>query len=95
MAADIAITDSARAVVASPPWWRFGMVWFVFSGPALVVVASFATMAIAFIGADAEIHAPTAVSAYSIQIGTESRLPIGAAAKSVDAAPKQTAAAPR
>ena len=48
-----------RPAVASPPWWRFGMVWFVFSGPALVVVAGFATMAIAFIGADAEIHAPT------------------------------------
>ena len=39
---------------ASPPWWRFGMVWFVLSGPALVVVAGFATMAIAFIHADIE-----------------------------------------
>ena len=55
---------------ASPPWWRFGMVWFVLSGPALVVVAGFATMAIAFIDADAEIHAPTAVSEYSIRIGS-------------------------
>lgn len=34
------------------PWWRFGMVWFVFSGPAIVVVAGFATMFIAYHGAD-------------------------------------------
>ena len=30
------------------PWWRFGMVWLVVAGPALVVVAGFATLAIAF-----------------------------------------------
>ena len=34
------------------PWWRFGIVWFALAGPALVVVASFATMAIAFAHAD-------------------------------------------
>ena len=34
------------------PWWRFGMVWFVFAGPAVVVVAGFATMYIAYRGAD-------------------------------------------
>lgn len=34
------------------PWWRFGMVWFVFSGPAIVVVAGFTTMFIAYHGAD-------------------------------------------
>jgi hypothetical protein len=28
------------------PWWRYGMVWMVVAGPALVVVASFATLAI-------------------------------------------------
>ena len=95
MAANIANTDSARPAVASPPWWRFGMVWFVFSGPALVVVAGFATMAIAFIGADAEIHAPTAVSAFSIRIGAENRLPVGSSEKTVDAVPKQSAVAPR
>lgn len=31
----------------SQPWWRHGMVWLVIGGPALVVVASFATLAIA------------------------------------------------
>jgi uncharacterized protein len=29
------------------PWWRHGMVWLVISGPAAVVVAGFATLAIA------------------------------------------------
>jgi len=34
-------------------WWRFGMVWLVVSGPALVVAAGFVTMAIAYRHADA------------------------------------------
>lgn len=38
--------------VASPPWWKFGHVWLVISGPALVVVASFITMYLAFVGQD-------------------------------------------
>ena len=29
------------------PWWRHGMVWLVISGPAVVVIAGFATLAIA------------------------------------------------
>ena len=29
------------------PWWRHGMVWLVLSGPAVVVVASVATLLIA------------------------------------------------
>ena len=29
------------------PWWREGMVWLVIAGPALVVVAGFATLALA------------------------------------------------
>lgn len=31
----------------SPPWWRFGHVWLVIAGPAIVVVAGFATLWIA------------------------------------------------
>ncbi len=31
----------------SPPWWRVPMVWLVIGGPAIVVVASFATLAVA------------------------------------------------
>ena len=35
------------------PWWRFGMVWLVVAGPALVVAAGFVTLAIAYRHADA------------------------------------------
>jgi hypothetical protein len=34
------------------PWWRYPMVWLVISGPVLVVVASFVTLALAWRGAD-------------------------------------------
>ena len=37
---------------SAAPWWRFGIVWFAIAGPALVVVASFATLAIALVHAD-------------------------------------------
>ena len=33
----------------SPPWWRLPIVWLVISGPALVVIASFITLALAII----------------------------------------------
>lgn len=29
------------------PWWSFGMVWMIIAGPALVVVAAFATLYLA------------------------------------------------
>jgi uncharacterized protein len=31
----------------SPPWWKFGHVWLVIAGPALVVVAGFVTLYLA------------------------------------------------
>ncbi len=34
------------------PWWRYGMVWLVISGPLVVVVAGIVTAVIAFKGAD-------------------------------------------
>ena len=40
------------------PWWRFPMVWFVWSGPAIVVVAGFATLFIAFRNADVVLSEP-------------------------------------
>ena len=45
---------AARPATPAPgaPWWRFGMVWFILAGPAIVVVASFATMVVAYRGAD-------------------------------------------
>ena len=37
---------------APQPWWRFGYVWLVLSGPAIVVVAGFVTLYLAMSGAD-------------------------------------------
>jgi len=34
------------------PWWRFGLVWMVFAGPAVVVVAGFITLYIAITNPD-------------------------------------------
>lgn len=39
-------------VPSSAPWWKFGHVWLVFGGPAVVVVASFITLYLAVVGAD-------------------------------------------
>jgi uncharacterized protein len=44
--------SSASPVPASAPWWKFGHVWMVFGGPAVVVVASFITLYFALVGAD-------------------------------------------
>lgn len=41
----------------SPKWWRLPIVWMVIGGPALVVVASFATLAIAILNPDPVISA--------------------------------------
>ena len=40
------------SVPAPQPWWRFGMVWLVLAGPAVVVVAGVVTAWIAMNGAD-------------------------------------------
>jgi len=76
MTTDANRPESSSPAGRTPPWWRFAMVWFVLAGPALVVVAGFATMAIAFAHADVELHEPSAVAAFSIRVGAESRLPI-------------------
>jgi hypothetical protein len=41
-------TDGAVA----RPWWKFGHVWLVISGPSIVVVASFFTLYLAVVGTD-------------------------------------------
>lgn len=38
--------------VKSGPWWKYGHVWLILSGPAVVVVAGIVTAAIAINGAD-------------------------------------------
>lgn len=40
-------TPASSATPAPAPWWRYGHVWLVISGPALVVVASFLTLYLA------------------------------------------------
>jgi uncharacterized protein len=47
------------------PWWRHGMVWLVISGPAVVVVAGFATLAIAIAYPDPVL--PTGGAAPAVQ----------------------------
>jgi hypothetical protein len=47
-----AAASSPSARPAPEPWWRHGMVWLVISGPAAVVVASLASAALAWHGAD-------------------------------------------
>jgi hypothetical protein len=81
MPTDITRTQSTSLAGPSPRWWRFGMVWFVLAGPALVVVASFATMAIAFVHADVELHEPTPAAAFSIRIGQQSLPPVERSSK--------------
>jgi len=43
------MTHSSVTLPASAPqpWWKFGHVWMVFAGPAVVVVASFVTLYLA------------------------------------------------
>lgn len=44
--------QAAPALPTVRPWWRYGMVWLVISGPAVVVVAGIVTAVIAVRGAD-------------------------------------------
>ena len=44
------------------PWWRFPMVWLVIGGPAVVVLASFATLTLALLNPDPVISLPSASS---------------------------------
>ena len=40
------------SATSSAPWWKYGHVWMVLSGPAVVVIASFFTFYLAYIGMD-------------------------------------------
>lgn len=46
------MNNTLNAHKQSQPWWRFGLVWMVFGGPAVVVVASFITLYLAVIHPD-------------------------------------------
>ncbi|HKB54460.1 MAG TPA: FixH family protein [Ramlibacter sp.] len=47
----------APTTVHSEPWWRYGHVWLIISGPAIVVVAALVTAWIAVRSADPVIDA--------------------------------------
>jgi len=47
---------SVDAHAPSQPWWRFGHVWLVVSGPLLVVVASVVSAMFAFQGNDTDFN---------------------------------------
>lgn len=59
--------NSGQGPVA--PWWRHGMVWLVLAGPAVVVVASFATLWIALANPDPvlQLRAPSASQQPAVQ----------------------------
>ncbi len=54
-----------RAAAETEPtvaWWRLPIVWMVVGGPAIVVVASFATLTLAIRNPDPVLKAPTTTS---------------------------------
>jgi hypothetical protein len=55
----------AEASAPATPWWRVGMVWLVLGGPAVVVVASLITVAIAVDGAEEVLTRPPTASQLS------------------------------
>lgn len=67
------------------PWWRFPMVWFVWSGPAIVVVAGFVTLFIAFRNADVVLSEPVPTAVRSDPSGTGAMQRPGATAPALHA----------
>ncbi|MBW8831266.1 MAG: hypothetical protein JF606_17950 [Burkholderiales bacterium] len=55
------------------PWWRVRMLWLVIGGPALVVVASFATLVVAVRGGDAPLHESAATQTETYTPATQAR----------------------
>ena len=53
------------------PWWRVGMVWLVVVGPALVVVASLVTFAIAVRGGDTPLREAASAQADTLTPATQ------------------------
>lgn len=46
------MNTSNKRAASGQPWWRFGLAWMVFGGPAVVVVAGFVTYYIAAVNPD-------------------------------------------
>ena len=56
------VTEQPMESMNTVPWWRLPIVWMVIGGPALVVVASFATLALALIYPDPVLATAPSVS---------------------------------
>ena len=52
----------STATDATVAWWRLPIVWMVIAGPAIVVVAGFATLGLAIANPDPVLSVPTAAS---------------------------------
>jgi hypothetical protein len=68
--------NAALARLAQP-WWQERMMWLVVGGPAVVVVASFVTLALAIARPDPVMQTPRPVSAEDEAPGTQGERPIG------------------
>ena len=55
------------------PWWRVPTAWLVFGGPALVVLASFATLWLAVRGGDTPLRVPADAQAEAMTPATQAR----------------------
>ena len=67
---------------ATPSLWRVPALWLVIGGPAVVVVASFATLAIAWHGADRPVRETTsAPSADSMTPAVQARNHVAASSR--------------
>ena len=64
LSADATGHAEARPVdPAATPWWRLPIVWLVIGGPAIVVVASFITLALAIMNPDPVLRVAPAANA--------------------------------
>jgi len=70
------LQDDSHAGPVSP-WWRHGMVWLVLGGPALVVLASFTTLAIAIAYPDPvlKVQAPQTAQQPAVQARNHAAAP--------------------
>jgi len=55
------------------PWWRVPTAWLMVGGPALVVVASIATLVIAVRGGDVPLHEAAVAKAGTLAPATQAR----------------------
>ena len=72
-------STSQPDVPVAAPWWRFGMVWLVLSGPAAVVVASLVTAVVAWSHIDPLVNDPQ--SSAEVAVPAEAKAPLAPAMK--------------